>query len=85
MLHVAIDNGDNRSCGGECAFDECAAQPTTPDPLDATDPAIALRNFTNSISRSIRAVIVNNDDLVGVTFQGGLNGGQPTCQCFRSR
>ena len=50
--------------------------------MDATDPEIALRNFTNSVSRSIRAVIVNNDDLVVVPFQGGLNGEHQSVDVF---
>ena len=82
MLHVAIDNGDNRSRRGECAFNESAAQATTPDPLDAVDTAIAPGNFTNPVSRSIRAVIINNDDLVVVPFQGGLNGGHQNIDAF---
>ena len=75
MLHIAIDNADHRSSGSECAFDECPAQPTAPDPLDTTNSAIALGNLTNPIASSIRTVIVNNNYLVGVTFQGGLDDG----------
>jgi hypothetical protein len=82
MLHVAIDDGDNRSCGGKRAFDECAAQPTAPDPLNATDPEITLGYFTAPVSRAIRAVIVNNDDLVAEPIQDGLNGRHQSVDVF---
>ena len=82
MLHVGIYRADNRSSSRKCTFYECAAQSTTPDPLDAMDPEITLGNLTNSVSSSIRAAVVDNDDLVVVSFQNGLKGEHQSVYAF---
>jgi hypothetical protein len=74
MLHVAVDSGHNGRRGSERAFDECAAQPTASNSLDATDSEVALGDFTDLVGRSIGTVVVDDYDFERMPVQRGLHG-----------
>jgi uncharacterized membrane protein len=60
----------------------CAAQSTAADPFDATDLDVRLGNLPNAVSRSIGAIVIDNDDLIDVPLQRALEAGDHRIDVF---
>ncbi len=65
VLHIAVDDGGARRARREHALDAGPGQTTAADALDAANPRVVFANSPHLVRRTIRRIVINEDDLPG--------------------